>query len=487
MTELRSDTDIASDAIAELGEDLVVWGDDMRARFDTGVDNTSLECGVVILPRSVEDVQRAVKWCSRNSISIVTQGGRTGLTGATSTQCGQVVLDLRRLKSKPKINVDCEIAVVSAAITLAELEDACEPYQLHPGIEIGSRGSCTIGGLIATNAGGAEVFRYGMMRQRVIGLEVVLADGSIVCDMPHVGKSNMGIDVKHLFIGSEGTLGIITRAVLRLERRLPFVRTLMIAFDNWETAVDTITELRSLSGIEIAKADIMPWREFALKSIAADSQICLGLAKTALAEAGVDAGNVLSKEAAIKNLKSPVFMITEFESSIEPDDSGIWPEVFSALSSDGFIDAIVAKNEKERHELWIVRDEWATDDFYENYIGFDLSVPMSELPRLIDFMDTLPKRLGIPVEMFFVGHLLDGNVHIDYYSKSDLGAVKPKMTEHVVKKIKDLNGSFSAEHGIGVEKKDMLDRYGDPGHVALMKTVKNALDPKVILNPGVIV
>ena len=481
---LSSEFEIAEAVRTELGDELVVWGDDMRARFDCGIDSTSLDCGVVILPRSLADVQATVKWCAKHDVSIVVHGGRTGLTGATSTRPGQVILDMRRMKSPPEIDAASGNAMVSVATTLAELEEACEPHGLHPGIEIGSRGSCSIGGLISTNAGGAEVFRYGMMRQRVLGLQAVLADGSLLTDMPHVKKSNMGIDVKQLFIGSEGTLGILIKAILRLERRSSHVRTLMIAFDSWETAVNTVSDLRDLAGVSIAKADMMPWREFAMKSLAVDSHICLDLAKAALTNVNGEAAADIGRDLAIQDLKSPVFVIAEFESMIEPEEGVIWPELLEKLTVDGFVDAIFPKNEKERAELWTVRDEWATDNIYPYCIDFDLSVPLSALPELMRFLNDAPQKIGLDAQLFYVGHLLDGNVHIDYYSEHDPKEKASEMTDLVMKKVQDLKGSFSAEHGIGTEKRELLDRYGDKGTVGLMKTIKSAMDPKSILNPG---
>ena len=441
---------MAADLISLIGEAKVRSGEAV-ASLDPGFDSRNLRAGLVATPTSVAEISQLLKFANERGIGIVPHGGRTGLAGGAVSEDGQIVLSLQRLNSILHIDAQGSTAIVEAGVVLHDLDEALQPLGLALGIDLGARGSATIGGMIATNAGGIEAFRNGVMRARVLGLEAVLADGTVVSDLSLVTKCNEGYDVKQLFIGSEGTLGIVTRAALKLVRRPGSRSTALV---TTETAAAATTLFRVLEKQKLLAFELMGGRYVRL---AVSSHKLEGLASL-VASAGFA-------------------FIVETEGSEE--------ELVAALELGEAVDAVIAKSDAERQEFWKLReDSWVVDRNYPAGLWFDISVPLADLDDYLNELERRLEALNVQAELFVIGHLGDGNLHLTIAGPQSLVEAASGVTAAVYSGLRARGGSISAEHGIGLEKTESLARLGDPGKLAVMRLVKQSLDPNCIMNPG---
>jgi len=428
---------------------------------DPGIDAENFGAGLAVRPKSTAEVVAIVQWCRDNGYSIVPQGGRTGLAGGAASHDRQLILMMDRMSAIIEIDPAGAVAIVEAGATLENLDAAAAEHGLCAGIDLSARGSCTIGGMVSTNAGGLEAFRNGIMRHRVLGLEAVLADGTIVSDLKRVTKANEGYDIKQLLIGAEGTLGVVTKVVVGLEPLAPAKSTALVSVENAARGVALFQRLRKKIGGQLRATEIM-WRNY-LETAAGQ----LGLERIANA---VDA---------------PVCLIVE----IDGDDPDHLLELLSeAAEAEEILDALIAKNDGERNDIWQVReDSWAIDRAYPHGYWFDVSVPQAALDTYV--ATCIDRLAGIDPDLkfFAFGHLGDGNLHITISKGVVAEGLYDKLAEALFSDLAALGGSFSAEHGIGTEKKHALDVYGDPGKLAAMRAIKAVLDPGNIMNPGKVV
>jgi len=432
-----------------------VRGPEKLALLEPGLDPENLRAGVMALPASVIELRSILKFCALYGFAVVPQGGRTGLAGGAVSQEGHVIVALHKMSRIQHIDPAARIAIVEAGATLGELQVAAAEEGLSPGIDLGARDTATIGGMISTNAGGIEAFRHGVMRARVAGLEAVLADGTIVSDMAQVGKCNEGLDVKQLFIGAEGTLGIVTRAVIKLAP-LPVSRTTaLVAIADASRAVALFNTLSR--GGKLLAFELMNRRYFKLAAEARDeTQLA------ALAEQGL------------------VFIV-------EMEGDGL-RGLEEAIEDGQVADGMIAQSAEEARRFWVLReDSWVVDRAYAHCLWFDVTVPLSALDFYLVSLDEGLAQLAVPCVAYVIGHLGDGNLHLTIAARAPLDAVKADIEELVYDGLKSMGGSFSAEHGIGLEKKAALARIGDPGKLAAMKAVKHALDPLAMMNPGKVI
>ena len=427
-------------------------GPEKLASLEPGFDPDNLKAGVMALPASMVELRSILKFCALYGLGVVPQGGRTGLAGGAVSQAGQVIIAMHRMNRIHHIDPAARVAIVEVGVTLAELQAATAEEGLSPGIDLGARDTATIGGMISTNAGGIEAFRHGVMRARVLGLEAVLADGTVVSDMTQVGKCNEGLDVKQLFIGAEGTLGVVTRAVIKLAP-LPVTRTTaLVAMADASRAVELFNGL-SRDG-KLLAFELMNRRYFRLAAEARDeTQLA------ALAEQGM------------------VFII-------EMESEGL-AALEQAIENGQVADALIAKSAEEARRFWVLReDSWVVDRAFPHCLWFDVTVPLSALDFYLVSLDEGLAQLPTPCLAYVIGHLGDGNLHLTIAARAPLDELKPAIEELVYDGLKAMGGSFSAEHGIGLEKRDALARLGDAGKLATMKAVKQALDPRGMMNPG---
>jgi len=425
---------------------------------DPGFDKTNFDAGVAVRPVRIEDLRNIVLWCASNRVPLVPQGGRTGLAGGAASHPGELILMLDRLNRIEEIDTSCGVAIVQAGVTLEALEEAVRAEGFSAGIDLAARGSCTIGGMVSTNAGGIEAFDYGVMRHRVIGLEAVLADGTVMSDLKRVIKANEGYDVKQLFIGAEGTLGAVTRVAVRLVPAGQSGQTALLALGSAADAVTVFQDLRRAATARLRGCEIM-WRAYA-ETVAE----AIGLARI---PAFTDA---------------PVLLIVELEGC---DVEGLGELLASHVEAGRVLDALVAMTEQERLEIWSIREESeALDRAMPHGYWYDVSIPLGDLDAYV--ASAADKVAAIDPEMRFYayGHLGDGNLHLTVSKGEPAEGLYEAFSEALCAGLAERGGSFSAEHGIGTEKMASLGKYGDPGKREMMKRIKRALDPDNLMNPG---
>jgi D-lactate dehydrogenase (cytochrome) len=423
----------------------------------------------VVRPASTAQVSDVVRIAADARLPIVPQGGNTGLVGGSVPPAGAqgIVLSLGRMNRVRAIDVVNNTMTVEAGCVLKDLQDkAREAGRLFP-LSLGAEGSCMIGGNLSTNAGGVGVLRYGNARELVLGLEVVLADGRVWDGLRGLRKDNTGYDLKHLFVGGEGTLGVITAAVLKLFP-LPVSReTAFVAMPDVRSALLLLNEARAASGDSISAFELVP--RLGLELVTKHFGIPAPLAT-----------------------QSPWYVLIELTSPEAGDGlrrrlEGI---LETALESGRILDGTIAASEAQRGTLWHLREVLPESQTREGgSIKHDVSVPVSKIPDFIT-QGTSAIEAALPgARVFAFGHMGDGNIHFNV--SQPVGADKGiflKEWERLNRVVHDivaaLGGSFSAEHGIGVLKKGELRRYRSPIELELMQRIKSAFDPAGIMNPG---
>lgn len=430
-------------------------------------------CDAVLLPSSTADVARIVQACARHGVAIVPQGGNTGLVagGVPIRNRRQVVLSLKRLNRIREVDVVNDTMIVEAGAILSVVQDhAASADRLFP-LSLGAEGSCYIGGNIATNAGGVQVLSYGSMRNLVLGLEVVLADGRIWNGLRAVRKDNTGIDLKQLFIGSEGTLGIITAATLRLVPRPKGLVTGLIALKSPAAALDVFTRFRDFAGSNLTSFEFFSERSLSL---------VLDHVPTAVPPF---------------SQPHPGYVLFEISSLSGLDDStGHVETVLSDYFESGVIcDATIASSESQRMALWGLRDnisegERAAGGSFKH----DIAVPISKIPEAIAELERAIAECAPGARTNIFGHIGDGNLHVNVMpakgqSLSELRRNNPLITSAIEDTVVALEGSFSAEHGIGQARVGALLRHKQDVEIDLMRRIKDALDASETFNPGKII
>jgi FAD/FMN-containing dehydrogenase len=393
---------------------------------------------------------------------VVPQGGLTGLAGGATPEAGQIVLSLERLKGIEEIDSDSATMTVLAGTPLEVAQKAAEEAGLYLALDIGSRGSCQIGGNVATNAGGNHVIRYGMARAQVLGLETVLADGTILTSLTKVMKNNAGYDLNQLFIGSEGTLGIVTRVVLRLHPRPQGKTTALIATAGYDATVRLLRRLQRNLG-EVSAFEAM-WPDFYRFVTDHPSSRVKPMADT-----------------------HPFYALTEFHGNEPERDRTQLEECLGAAIEEGdALDALIAQSEREARSFWTIREGEPLDKL-PYLINFDVSAPTA---RLGELADDLKAKLTArwPEGLFFVyGHIGDGNIHLSAWAGGTMDQVAHEMDDIVYDEVRRIGGSISAEHGVGTLKRAYLGHSRSAAEIDVMRRIKAALDPKGILNPGKVI
>jgi FAD/FMN-containing dehydrogenase len=383
----------------------------------------------------------------------------TGLAGGAVALQPALLLSLERLRAIEEIDADAGTMTVQAGITLAEVQATADAHGLFFPLDLGGR-SAQIGGNAATNAGGNRVVRYGMMRALVLGLEAVLADGSVISSLGKVLKNNAGYDLKHLFIGSEGTLGVITRLVLRLQPKPASTATALCAVPSYAEALALLQRLRAGLGGQLAAFELMWPAFYHLATTLAGRQppIAGGHGLYVLVEA---LGSDPDRDAA------------QFESVIG-----------AALEAGVVVDATIAQSGPQARSLWEIREgSGAFRKHHSPQLPFDVSVPTSEIGAFVVDCDARLRARWPAAKILYLGHAADGNIHISIKLDADAGSAR-EMDDVVYDAVRDWQGSVSGEHGIGACKRDYLGHSRSEAEIRLMRTLKAALDPAGILNPG---
>ena len=430
--------DILSELRRVLGGDAVLPRAQIQQHRHADWSGLPAQAPLALLrPRDTPQVSAALAICNRHGQPVVTQGGLTGLAGGACTTAGDIALSLARMDAIEEIDPLSATMTVQAGAPLETVQQAAARAGLLFPLDLGARGSCTLGGNLATNAGGNRVIRYGMARDQVLGLEAVLADGSVLDGTRKMVKDNTGYDLRHLMIGSEGTLGVITRAVLRLRPRPQAVATAYCGLSGY----DAVTRLLA----EAARAAVQPAR--------------------VLCAAGTEGADSAGHQAAFE-------------------------QFMGAMLDAGVIEnAAIAQSTSDATAFWRVRD--ATAEFpmlLPDLVAFDVSFAIADIGLAAQRCDAALRQAWPASTVLAYGHLGDGNLHLIVQVPDEQGIGQAALADAVEAMVygivREHRGSVSAEHGIGAKKRGVLGHTRSPAELAAMRAIKAALDPRGILNPG---
>jgi len=437
-------------------------GDDLASR-ETGWFIDELRADAVLRPTSTEQVSAILAHCNAHRIAVVPQGGMTGLVRATETDVGSIVLSLERMNRIEEIDVVGRTVRVEAGVILQTLQEKLAESDMDFPLDLGARGSCQVGGNAATNAGGLRVVRYGMMRHLVLGIEAVLADGTVVSSMNEMLKNNTGYDLKQLFIGSEGTLGVITRLVLRLYEAPRSRNTALVGVSRFEQVAGLLKHMDSALAGQLSAFEVL-WNSFYTFNTR-----FLGVTPM--------------------SADYPYYAIVESLGGDQQRDQAQFEDALERALEAGLVDdAVVAMSEKDARRLWHVRES------VESIMGrpafvYDVSLPIGRMDAYVSELEARLPRDIPGCEYGTFGHLADGNLHVVVLPDrekpgGEIGELHGISDRAVYEPLEAIGGSVSAEHGVGLEKKPYLSISRSPAELALMKQLKQALDPNGILNPG---
>ena len=443
-----------------VGPDGVLTGGDVRARSVSWADHSPCQALAIVRPATTEQVSRVLAACNAARQPVVPMGGLTGLVRGCVAGPGEVALSLERMHNIESVDPVGRTITLEAGVPLQVVQDEAEKHGLLYPVDFGARGSAHIGGSVATNAGGNGVIRYGMTRDSVLGLEAVLADGTVISSMNRMIKNNAAYDLKQLFIGSEGTLGIVTRLVLRLREVPRSTQTALVGCAKFSDVTSLLKHMDASLGGSLSAFEVM-WNEF------------FRLVTTPP-----------SKGTAPLTQDYPYYVLIESSGGDETRDQAQFEESLGAAIESGLVaDAVIATSKAQRDSIWALRDD--VEQFFRMGmpVTFDISLPVGEMEAYVaDALARLEKEWPA-YRRFVFGHLGDGNLHFIVAGPPSREA-KHGIERCVYEPLAARGGSVSAEHGIGLEKQPWLPLSRSPAELALMQQIKRALDPNGILNPG---
>ncbi|MEM7473063.1 MAG: FAD-binding oxidoreductase [Pseudomonadota bacterium] len=458
---------IVGDAHVLTGADAAPYGRDWTGKYVS-----TPAC--VVRPANTREVSEIVKACASARVPIVPVSGNTGLAGGTYAD-GAVMISLARMNAIRDIRPEARVAVVEAGAILSNIHDACDAHDLVFPLTFGARGSAMIGGALSTNAGGSNVVRYGNTRELCLGLEVVLPDGRVMDLMSELRKDNSGYDLRQLMIGAEGTLGLITAAVLKLSPKPRAYATAMVACPSLGQALDLLNNLQQATGGAVEAFEYMP-RSFMDRHMTHFPQARAPFDEAYDINILVEVGATAPRDATLdEDGETPIVGYLE----------GVLAEMFE---TGEVLDAVVAKSEGQRREMWERREQAAEITLTTpNLVDTDVSVPLDQMAAFLQQITPAIMELDADAQELAIAHLGDGNLHYTVYPSRNDDALRSVMRKAVDEVVAGLGGSFSAEHGIGLTKLPSMQRNKDAVAVDMMRAIKAAIDPLNIMNPGKVV
>jgi len=445
---------------AVVGTAGIVTGKALSGRSAGIWSGEALEALALLRPKTTDEVSRVMRLCHAAGQVVVPAGGMTGLAGGHQSTAADIVLSSERMNRIESMDARARTMVVEAGAILQTVQQRAAEDGLMFALDLGARASCTIGGNIATNAGGVRVLRYGMMRDQLLGLEVVLADGSVVSSMFDLLKNNTGYDLRQMFVGSEGTLGVITRAVLRLHEAPRAIETALLAVPTWDQVMELLRYFDAVLPGALAAFEVL-WRDHYVLNTGPFSSI----------DAPLDTD-------------TPFYVLMDvFSADVDSGRAQLEQLLTTCLEQGEIADGALATSETERGRFWQIRENFEPEQKKFGLIyGYDVSLPREAMP---DYVESVRRDLRLrfdDAELFAYGHIGDCNLHFSIYP----GAARDRaaVDEMVYFPLRALHGSVSAEHGIGLEKKAYLKYTRSEPEIEMMRRTKRMMDPANILNPG---
>jgi len=446
---------------AALPPEALLAGEQLAGRTEDWMHLQPMRATLLLRPGSTAEVSTALALCHAAGQAVITHGGLTGVVHGTDTTQSDVVLSLERMRKIEAIDPLQRVALVEAGVTLQQLQEAADERGLAFPLDLGARGNATLGGNAATNAGGNRVLRFGMTREMVLGLEAVLADGTVIPALNRLIKNNSGYDLKQIFIGSEGTLGVITRLVLRLREKPARQEVAFAAVPGFDALAALLKHMdRALEG-GLSAFEVM-WPEF-----------------YELVTTPPSGGRPPVPHGA------PCYVLIESLGGDSAADAERFQAALAKAAEDGLVDdAVVAKSQAEGAALWALRDDVMQTARWGLPFAFDVSVPIADMRAYVERVKADLRTNWPNVRAFVFGHMGDGNLHVVVSPDGLPANARPAVERIVYAPLQQVGGAISAEHGIGLEKKAWLSISRSPAEIDLMRTLKRAMDPKGILNPG---
>ena len=415
----------------------------------------------VARPADTAELAAVLDICTRHRLPVTVQGGRTGLCGGATPVAGSLAVSLDRMVGIEEIDPQAMTLTARAGTPLQTVQEAAEAAGLFFPVDFGARGSATVGGIVSTNAGGNRVLRYGMTRASVLGLEVVLADGTVVSSLNKMLKNNAGYDLKQLFVGAEGTLGVVTRAVFQLQPRPAWTGLAIVALADFAAAAALLASARATLGPMLSAFEVM-WPDYWT----------------------MVTHNVAGRRDPFDRAHGLYVLVEGHGQDGERDGEAFEAWLEQAFDETGVADAVVARSIADMAAFWAIRDASAEiEPVLGAHESFDVGLPPPEIGRFVAECRAALAAAGAPQAVFF-GHAADGNIHVMASVPTPDAAGRHTVEAVVYEVTRRFGGSISAEHGIGSLKRPWLGHSRSPAEIALMRAMKATLDPLGILNPG---
>lgn len=445
-----------------VGSDGVQTGGDIVDRSAIWGTNQPCRARAVVCPTSTGQVSAIMRACFAARQTVVPFGGMTNLVQAAATTPDDIAISFEKMSVIEEVDRTARTMTVQAGVTMRDAQERADEEGFYFPVDIGARDNCMLGGNVSTNAGGTRVIRYGMIRDSVLGIEAVLADGTVVSSLNKYLKNNTGFDLKQLFIGTEGVLGLITRIVFQVQVRPKSHNVALVACNEYSQVVELLRQSRERLGNSLSGFEVM-WDNY-------------------FHEVVQPVGRHASP---IEPLHRFYIIIEATGIDVRYDDEAFESALAAVFESDLVADGAIAKSAAEREAIWAIRHdvEWILGDAMD----FDVSLPIEDVFEYTEKMSAGIKADIEDAKVVTFGHLGDNNIHISVQCDGARTDRLECIEKHVYEKLREYRGAISAEHGIGIEKRAWLPVSRSPEEIGLMKTLKRAMDPENILNPGKVI